>query len=246
VRVVECEQNTPEWLNIRCGRVTASRMADVVAKRKSGSIVEMACRRDYRMELLCERLTGRTEDHYVSPEMDWGRENEKLARSAYEVVNEVMTDQIGFVLHPNMDFSGASPDSLVGEDGMLEIKCPKTFTHLQWGWAGVVPEEHQAQMMWGMACAEREWADFLSYDPRLPKGLRIFCCRLHRDEKRIAEMEFEAMIFNAEIDAMITKLRAPIWQPKMPAHFGDRETVRIGEVDVPSDIAEMIGEEIVP
>jgi putative phage-type endonuclease len=241
-----CQQNTAEWLQWRCGRIGASRVADVIAKRKNGK-EEMACRRDYRMELLCERLTGRTADHYVSPDMDRGSQLEPYARAAYEVATGAMVDLAGFILHPTMDFSGASPDGLLDSDGGLELKAPRTSTHLEWMMAGVVPEEHQAQLLWNMACAERSYWDFLSFDDRLPEGLRIFVARMERDEKRIAEMEYSVMEFNAEIEQMCKSLGAPPWIPKVPARFGDQGTERIGEMDVPSDLAEMLdGSEIVP
>jgi putative phage-type endonuclease len=241
VRVIECVQGTPEWLHVRCGRITASRMVDVMAKRKRGS-EEMACRRDYRMELVCERLTARAYDHYVSPEMDRGRELEDEACAAYEVATGAMTDKIGFILHPTMDFTGSSPDRIVDEDGGLEVKCPKTATHLAWMEAGVVPEEHRDQMHWNMACAERDWWDFLSYDDRLPLGLRIFACRLPRDEKRIAEMEFEIIHFHEEIEKKRLNLSpGHIWAPIMP-QLRSTEMVTVGGFDVPSDIMEMLGD----
>lgn len=240
MRVIECVQGTPEWLHVRTGRITASRVGDVVAKRKRGT-EEMACRRDYRMELLCERLTGRAADHYVSPDMDRGSEQEPYARAAYEVATGAMVDQVGFILHPTMDFSGASPDSLVDLDGGLEIKAPKTATHIEWMDAGNVPEEHVPQMLWNMCCAERDWWDFLSFDDRLPPGLRTFACRLQRDEKRIAEMEYEVMQFNYEIEEMCKRLGGPVWVPQLPAGTQvSGETVRIGACDVPADIMELV------
>lgn len=242
MRVINCQQGTPEWLHFRTGRITASRMCDVMAKRKRGT-AELACRRDYRMELVCERLTSRAADHYVSPDMDRGSAQEPFARAAYEVATGAIVDQVGFILHPLMDFSGASPDSIVDLNGGLEIKCPKTATHLDWMDAGEVPLEHQDQMMWNMACAGREWWDFLSFDDRLPDGLRFYVARLYRDEKRIAEMEYEVMQFNAEIDERCKKLGAPPWIPKMQTQ---EETAMVGALHVPKDIAEMLEGEIVP
>lgn len=244
MRSVNVLQGTAAWLEARVGLITASRMCDVMATPKRGT-AELACKRDYRMELLCERLTGRAAEHYVSREMDFGSENEPFARAAYEVVADVLVDEVGLVLHPVMDFSGASPDGLVGEDGAIEIKAPKTATHLNWRLADVVPEEHIDQCMWVMACCEREWIDFVSFDPRLPQGLRFFVKRLERDEKRIAAMEYNVMAFNAEVDAMIEGLGEPRWVPK--DFSGEyRSTVRIGNLDVPADLAEMLAGEIVP
>ena len=249
MRVFHVAQNTAEWLQIRCGRITASRIADVIAKpsiNKDGKerktkYGEMACKTKYRKELVAERLSGRCAEHYVSPAMDHGSEMERYARAAYEVATGADVEQIGFVLHGNMDFAGASPDSLVDSDGGLEIKCPNTETHLDWMDAGVVPEEYRPQMYWGMGCTGREWWDFLSFDDRLPDGLRIFCKRLERDDKIIAEMEYAVMEFNAEIEAVCQKLLPGFkWQPIMPT-VRSTETVRIGNLEVPADIAEMVG-----
>lgn len=245
MRAVNCEQNTPAWLHWRTGRLTSSRMADILAKPKRGT-AELACKRDYRMEKLCERLTGRAAEHVVTRAMDWGIQQEQFARSAYEVMANTMVDTEGLVLHPIMDFASASPDGLVDSDGCIEIKCPNTETHLEWREAGVVPEEHIPQMMWMMACCERDWCEFISFDPRLPQGLRFFMARLERDDKRIAEMEYEVIQFSAEIDDKIDRLGAPPWIPKLPAHFGDQGTERIGGVDVPADISEMLEGEICP
>jgi putative phage-type endonuclease len=171
---------------------------------------ESADRRNYRNEILAERLSRRTEDHYVSPEMAWGSEFEPIARYAYEIATGEMVDTVGFVLHPTMDFAGASPDGLVGEDGGLELKCPKTTTHIKWMTNGGVPEEHQAQCLWNMACAERQWWDFMSFDPRLPDGLRIFIARMERDEASIKLIEEEVARFNDEVEAACSALRVRV------------------------------------
>jgi len=204
MRTIKCVQGSAEWLEVRRGKITASRIADVLAVLKKGG--EGAGRRNYRIEQIAERLSGRSEDHYVSPEMEWGSEFEPIARSAYEIATESMVDTVGFVLHPTFDFAGASPDGLVGKDGGLELKCPKTTTHIKWLMAGVVPEEHQDQCLWNMACCQRQWWDFMSYDPRLPEGLRVFMVRMPRDDERIAEIESEVEKFNGEIEAAIESL----------------------------------------
>jgi hypothetical protein len=130
----------------------------------------------------------------------------------------------------------------VGTDGGLEIKCPKTTTHLGYKIAGVVPEEYRDQMLWNMACAERKWWDFISYDPRLPEGLRIFVKRLQRDDARIAEIESQVRQLNTEIDQIIDALGAH-WEPQLPQ---EPNTVRVGSLDVPEDIIQMLDMEIVP
>ena len=208
MRTIKCTQGSAEWLEVRRGKITASRIADVMDFLKKGG--EGASRRNYRTELLAERLTGRGEDHYVSPEMEWGTEFEPLARAAYEIAQDVMVDQVGFALHPDFDFAGSSPDGLVGDNGYVEFKCPKTTTHLKWMQAGIVPEEHQEQCLFNMRCAERGWADFVSYDPRLPDGLRIFVVRMDRDEERIARIDEEVARFNEEVEAVRVQLSSRI------------------------------------
>lgn len=215
MRVIKCEQNTAEWLEIRRGRITASRICDVMAvltrKSKNGVAGDPAAARiNYRVELMAERLTGRVADHYVSPAMEWGHEHEGRARDAYEIANGVWTEKVGFILHPTLDFAGASPDSLVGNDGGLEIKCPESTTHLKWMMADEVPEEHRDQMYKNMLCGERQWWDFMSFDPRQKEGLRIFIKRLERDEERIAAIEEQVISLNEEVEMAIARLSGRI------------------------------------
>lgn len=203
--IEDLEQRTPEWLQMRIGMVTGSRMADVMAvlARKNG---EAQCRKDYKAEIVCEILTGRASEHYVSPAMQWGIDNEVFARNAYEIeVAEVQ--QVGFAIHPRVSRWGASPDGLVGADGMVQFKCPTTATHLDYIIAGTVAEEYEFQMLAEMACAERQWSDFVSFDPRLPKKLQLFVRRFERDDKRIAEMEAQVVKFLAEVDDLIEKVK---------------------------------------
>lgn len=205
MRVVECEQGSAEWLQNRVGRITASRVCEAMSrfKNKDGETAE---RKNYKTDMIVERLTGRSTENFVSPEMVWGRDNEQGARTAYEMEKGVMTRQVGFILHPTLDHVGASPDSLV-DDGGLEIKCPKTATHIKWMLAGVMPEEHVDQVQLNIVCAETLWWDFMSYDPRLPEGIDRFIVRVPRDDKRIAEMEGEAIQFDKEIEQVIAFLR---------------------------------------
>jgi putative phage-type endonuclease len=199
------EQQTPEWLQMRIGCVTGSRMADVMAKlkRKDG---EAQCRADYKAEIVCEILTNRSMGHYISPAMQWGLDNEIFARNAYEVAVESI-EQVGFALHATIQRLGASPDGLVGADGLVEFKCPNTTTHLEYVIAGEVPAEYHWQMLCEMACTERSWCDFVSYDPRLPKHLQLFVRRFHRDDARIAEMEVEVNQFLVEVGEKIETLK---------------------------------------
>lgn len=207
MKILDFPQGSEEWLAARAGKVTASRMADVMAKIKTG---EAAARRDYKAQLVAEILTGRPQDSgYVNAEMQWGTDQEPFARAAYEVSRGVMVDQVGLVLHPSIERAAASPDGLTDDGGLIEVKCPKTATHLQYLIAGTVPAQYQPQMLWQMACTGREWCDFVSFDPRLPEHLQLFVVRFARDAKRIEEMQAEVVALLAEVDAIVDKLRAP-------------------------------------
>jgi putative phage-type endonuclease len=196
------EQGTPEWLMARCGCVTASRI-DVVSMKKGKTT---AAREKYKFEVLTEALTGRVTEHFVSQAMEWGIENEGTARTAYELATGVDVEKVGFVIHPSIKRSGASPDGLVDDSGLVEIKCPATTTHLEYLLAEEVPEDYIPQMMWQMACAGRQWCDFVSYDPRLPEDFSLFIMRLHRNEEVIASMEQEVIQFIGEVNTMAEKL----------------------------------------
>lgn len=205
MKILNFPQGSEEWRAARVGKVTASPIEKVLAKIKSG---EAAARRDYKAQIITEILTGTPQDNsFLNDEMRWGTETEPLARGAYEANYGVLVDQIGLVLHPRIERAAASPDGLVGADGLIEIKCPKTAAHIQYLLAGVVPSTYQPQMLWQMACCEREWCDFVSYDPRLPPELQLFRARLQRDDKRIAEMEAEVIVFLREVDDLLAKLR---------------------------------------
>lgn len=203
-RVIECMQGDATWLHERTGRVTASRIADVMATTKKGS--ESAKRSGYKMELLTEIITGNAADHYVSPAMDWGITQEPLARATYELGMGVEVERVGMVIHPLIDRASASPDGYVGTDGLVEFKCPNTATHLGYLIEGEVPSEYVPQMLFQMACTGRSWCDFCSYDSRLPDEFAMFTRRLDRDDEIIAEMENEVMRFIAELNAMADKL----------------------------------------
>lgn len=202
--IVEVQQQTPEWLQMRIGAVTASRVADVVARLRNGS--EAAVRASYRAELVCERLTHLSYEHYVSPAMQFGIDNEPLAKAAYELATGFAIDNGGLALHPRIKWLMASPDGLVHDDGLIECKCPTTATHIGYLKAGVVPTEYQLQMLCQMACAERQWCDFVSYDPRLPESLQLFIRRFERDNERIAKMEAEVEKFISEVEDDIIAL----------------------------------------
>ena len=203
--IVDCVQHSPEWLASRCGRVTGSRMADVMSYLKRGG--ESQARKDYRSELVCEILTGMTPEHYVSPAWQFGIDNELLARAAYEIERDVIVEEVGFAIHPTILRCGASPDGLLPDGGVLEIKCPNTSTHIEYICAGLPPEQYRWQMFAEMACCERQWCDFVSYDARLPKDLRLFIVRLAWHDELIRQMEAEVLKFLAETDEVIAMLK---------------------------------------
>jgi putative phage-type endonuclease len=199
----EIEQGSEAWKELRLGKVTASRVADVVAKTKTGY---GASRANYAAQLIAERLTGTVADGYTNGAMAWGTEQEPEARLAYEFRTDVEVEQIAFVPHPTIAMSGASPDGLVGDEGLVEIKCPNTATHIETLRGQSIPGKYQTQMLWQMACTGRAWCDFVSFDPRMPEEMRLFVQRLPRDDARIAELEAEVTAFLAEIDATVAEL----------------------------------------
>ena len=197
-------QQTPEWFAARLGKVTASRIADVMATIKSG---EAAARTNYRAELVAERLSGKSDDGFTSAAMERGTELEPFARAAYEAKRLVLVDQTDFVDHPSIPMAGASPDGLVSDLGLVEIKCPNTSTHIGYLTAGTAPAKYQPQMLWQMACTGAEWCDFVSYDPRLPGNLSLFVVKFERDDERIAKMETEVRRFLEEVEESVERLR---------------------------------------
>jgi putative phage-type endonuclease len=198
-------QHSPAWFAARVGKVTASRVADVVARTKTGY---GAGRANYMAELIAERLTGEPAEKFRSPAMEWGTMHEGQAREVYAFRTGLDVTETGFVAHPKLAMTGASPDGLVGESGLVEIKCPNTATHLDTLLSGAVPEKYVTQMLWQMACTGREWCDFVSFDPRLPGPMRLFVKRVERDAERIMELEAEVGTFLAELDDKVGRLRA--------------------------------------
>lgn len=203
--MVEIIQGSPEWFAARLGKVTASRVADVIAKTKTGY---GASRSNYMAELVAERLTGTSGEKFSNAAMQWGTEKEPEARAAYVFAHEVEVDEIGFVGHPRITMSGASPDGLIGSDGLIEIKCPNTATHIETLIGQTVPGKYVTQMQWQMACTGRQWCDFASFDPRLPGPMRLFVRRVARDDALIAELEAEVVAFLGELDAKVARLSA--------------------------------------
>jgi putative phage-type endonuclease len=197
------EQGTPEWFAQRLGKVTASRVADIIAKTQSGAA---ASRKNYLAQLVAERLTGQAADSFKSGAMQHGTETEPMARMAYETETGQMVTEVAMIQHPKIEMAGASPDGFVGEDGLVEIKCPNTSTHIATLMADKAPSGYMAQMQWQMACTGRAWVDFVSFDPRMPEDMQLFIKRVPRDESLIAEYEAEVIKFLAEVQETVDKL----------------------------------------
>ena len=197
------DQGTEEWFTIRIGKVTASRVADVIAKTKTGY---SATRDNYMAQLVCERLTGEKGESFTNAAMQHGTDTEPLARAAYEALKDVLVDEVGFVPHPSIIMAGASPDGLVGDDGLLEIKCPNTATHIETLLSQTVPSKYNTQMQFQMACTNRSWCDFVSFDNRLPVELQLFVKRVPRENMYIKLMEEEIVKFLNELDLKIAQL----------------------------------------
>jgi len=195
-------QGSPEWLAERAGKVTASMVSAVLAKPETAGF------RDYQAQLVAEILTGKPQgSDYVNAAMAFGTEMEPLARSAYEAETGFSVDEVGFCQHPTIERAGASPDGLVGNSGLVEIKCPKVATHLAYLLSGVVPAGYKNQMMWQMSCTNRDWCDFVSFRPDLPEHLQLFIIRYKRDPARILELETAVVAFLDSVDKMINQLK---------------------------------------
>jgi putative phage-type endonuclease len=200
---MEIEQRTEEWFAARLGRVTASRVADVIAKTKTGY---SASRENYMAQLVVERLTQTKAESYTSAAMMHGVEQEPFARAAYEATQGVMVEEVGFVSHPSIEWAGASPDGLVGDDGCVEIKCPNTATMIETLLSQKVPGKYITQMQFQMACTGRKWCDYVSFDPRMPAKAQMFVKRVDRDDTYIAEIEAEIVKFLAEVQSQVNQL----------------------------------------
>jgi putative phage-type endonuclease len=196
------EQRTDDWFAARLGKVTASRVADVIAKTKTGY---GAGRANYMADLVVERLTGQKASSFSNAAMEWGTEQEPNAKAAYAAKTGILVEDVGFIDHPTVAMSGASPDGLA-EDGLVEIKCPNTATHLEYIFDGKPPQKYVTQMQWQMACAGKPWGDFASFDPRLPERLQLLVVRVLRDDDYIKMLEQEVTIFLQELDDKLNKL----------------------------------------
>jgi putative phage-type endonuclease len=201
------DQRTEEWFAARIGKVTASRVADLMAKTKSGSSTS---RDNYMAHLVCENLTKTKADGFTNAAMEWGTEQEPFARAAYEAKTGVMVEEVGFVPHPLIEWAGASPDGLVGPDGLVEIKCPNTATMIDTLLTGKVPSKYNTQMQFQMACTGRHWCDYVVFDPRMPAKAQLFVKRVFRDDAFIQEMEAEIVNFLSEVNVQIQQINAII------------------------------------
>ena len=198
------EQGSEEWLKIRLGKVTASGVADVLAKTKSGV---SASRGNYLIKLAIQRVTGVVEETYTNDAMQWGKDNEAQARVAYEVASGNFVDQVAFVDHPTIAWFGASPDGLVNQDGLVEIKCPNSATHWSYIKDDGPPTKYYIQMQAQMACTGRSWCDFVSYDPRMPERSQLFIKRVMREDSYIAEMEAKVNKFLDEVAVEVNLMK---------------------------------------
>ena len=180
-------------------------MADVLATTKTGP---SASRKNYLAQLVAERLTGTPAESFTNGAMQWGTDTEPFARAAYELKSDLMVDQVGFIDHPTIAMSGMSPDGLVGDDGLVEIKCPNTATHIDYLIGKKPPSKYVPQMAWQLACSGRKWCDFVSFDPRMPENLQLFIVRYVPDPGYIATLEQESVTFLAEVDALVNLLKS--------------------------------------
>ena len=196
-------QRSEEWRLARCGSLGASQIHEALARTKSGW---GASRANLRAALVAERLTGVPTEGYINAAMQHGIDTEPQARAAYSFFRDAEVVEVGLIRHPKIERSHASPDGLVGDGGMLELKCPNTATHIDTLLAGTIPDKYVIQALWQMACSGRQWVDFCSFDARLPERMRLFVKRIPRDEGRIAELETEVRTFLAEVESTLAEL----------------------------------------
>lgn len=199
------EQRSPEWYAARCGSLGASQLNEALATTKSGW---GASRENLKNKIIAERLTGLPTEGFQNAAMLWGVEQEDNARKAYEAATGAFVEEMGIALHPTLKFTHASPDGLVDDDGLIEIKCPNTTTHIETLKSQKVPSKYMNQMLWQMRCVDRQWCDFVSFDPRLPDNLQLFVKRVERDDAAILELEAKVLDFLAEVEREIADLNA--------------------------------------
>jgi len=194
------EQGTEEWFAARAGKVTASKISDVLMKPTTAGF------QNYLAQLVCERLTGKVAETFTSAAMQHGTDTEPQARAFYELVSGVSIDEVGFIDHPSIEWTGASPDGLIGDDGLIEIKCPQQPKHINNLLGGKIDRGYSLQMQWQMACTGRVWCDFVSFNPTFPDEMQLHIQRVHRDSAGIVEIETAVSAFLAEIETAKAEL----------------------------------------
>lgn len=199
------EQRSEEWFAQRRGKVTASRIGDILSTLRNGNWA--ASRKNYAAQLVTERLTGKDPEPFINEHIQWGIDQEAPAREAYTKATGNAVEEVGFVDHPTIGLAGASPDGLIGEEGLVEIKCPTTATHIERLLGAEIPEAYRLQMLWQMACTGRRWCDFVSFDPRLPEDMQVFIQRFERDDKEVKHVENEIEIFLNEVAGTVEALQ---------------------------------------
>ena len=197
------EQRSTEWYAARCGSLGASQLNEALATTKNGW---GASRENLKNRIIAERLTGTPTETFQNAAMIWGVETEDQARKAYESETGTFVEEMGIAFHPDLKHTHASPDGLVGEDGLIEIKCPNTTTHIETLKAQKVPSKYMNQMLWQMRCVDRQWCDYVSFDPRLPAHLQLFVKRVERNDAAIAELEAKVAEFLDEVQGEIDEL----------------------------------------
>ena len=201
---IAVEQGTDAWHQLRLGKVTASRVADILAKTKTGP---SASRQNYLIELAIQRTTGIIQESYSNAAMEWGTQTEPQARVAYEVKSGNFVDQVAFIDHPNIEWFGCSPDGLVSDKGLIEIKCPNSPTHWEYFKSKEPPKKYFIQMQAQMAVTGKDWCDFVSFDPRMPERSQLLIVRVDRDSKFINEMIVEIQQFLSEVEVEVNLMK---------------------------------------
>lgn len=195
------EQRTEQWYADRLGHATGSRASDILAGK------DTQARRGYLTQIVTERLTGRQQDGYINADMQRGIDIEPVARAAYQASRELV-DEVGFVRHPTIQWFGASPDGLVGDDGLIELKCPRSTTHLDYWQSGKPPAKYAPQMLAQLSCTRRKWVDFVSFDDRFPEHLQLYVARFQPTEEIIEQFEQKVIEFLKEAEQLMEKMNA--------------------------------------
>lgn len=200
------EQRTEEWFIERLGKATASRITDIMAVGRAGK--PSATRENYLAELVVERLTGEPRESFTSLAMQWGTDTEPQARASFMLETGQVVEEVGFCPHPDIEMAGASPDGLIGDDGLIEIKCPNSATHIATLRGAEIDRKYLLQMQFQMACTGRQWCDFVSFDPRLPDEMQMHVRRVHADRELIGEIEGAVREFLSDVDDAVVDLHS--------------------------------------